>query len=460
MLQGSNDESLPWRAADLDSKCVTGHFVAFASGGLGVRSLADYVRAFSMKLWWRFQGKSSLWSDYLHGRYCRNLHPTIVPYNRNHSWVWHRLCRIRDVAEPLLFWTLGEGSVSFWHDNWLGEKPLAQLLHRENNIMEPISYYWHEAGQGDKIVWTGSSAGDFLTKSAWEAIRQTSPRRQLLADVWHRSLRLTISFFLWRLFLDRIPVDARMRQKGFNFLSKCQCCEADETVSHLFIESIAVQGVWQYSAALFRLCLCDIGSLTHMVHFWQYSTPFHLDLHIQTLIPFLILWFAWTQRNAVKYRGLNTDGSSLGNPGLAGAAGIIRDSVGHVHLVYQIALGTGTSVLAELTAVWQGLEFALTHDFAPLVVEVDATTVISLLQSRVSRKWEVQHLIMHIVRLQQLLVEDVQHVFREANGAADHLVKEAASLQLTRVLHHNDITGVLHGILCLDRQGVPHLRRG
>ncbi|KAL0309433.1 UNVERIFIED_CONTAM: hypothetical protein Sradi_5885600, partial [Sesamum radiatum] len=58
-----------------------------AEGGLGVRSLADYVRAFSMKLWWRFWGKSSLWLEYLHGRYCRNLHPTIVPYNRNHSSV-------------------------------------------------------------------------------------------------------------------------------------------------------------------------------------------------------------------------------------------------------------------------------------------------------------------------------------------------------------------------------------
>ncbi|KAL0298881.1 UNVERIFIED_CONTAM: putative ribonuclease H protein [Sesamum radiatum] len=379
---------------------------------------------------------------------------------------------------------------------------------------------------GDNIVWTGSSTGDFSTKSAWEAIRQASPRRQLLADIWHRSLRPTISVFLWRLFQDRIPVDARMRQKGFSFPSKCQCCEAEETVSYLFIESAAVQGVWQHFAAIFGLCLCDTRSLTHMVHFWRYSTPFHSDLHIRTLIPFLILWFTWTQRNAAKYRGvpfttdgiilevqrhlrtlyaartltstqwkgdlhqavimgfifcqkaprapsivrwrapspswfkLNTDGSSLGNPGLAGAVGIIRDSVGHVHLAYQFALGTGTSVLADLTAVWRGMELALTRGLAPLVVEVDATTVISILKSRTSGKCEVQHLIMRIVCLQQLLVADVQHIFREANGATDHLGKEAASLQLTRVLHHDDITGVLRGILCLDRQGVPHLHRG
>ncbi|KAL0375580.1 UNVERIFIED_CONTAM: hypothetical protein Scaly_0675600 [Sesamum calycinum] len=283
-----------------------------------------------------------------------------------------------------------------------------------------------------------------------------------------------------------------MPQKRFSFPSKCQCCEAEETVSHLFVESTAVQGMWQHFAALFRLYLCDTGSLTHMVHFWRYSTPFHSDLHIRTLISFLILWFTWTQRNAAKYRGvqfstdgsilevqrhlrtlyatrtltstqwngdlhragvmgfvfqqtvpralsvvwsapspswfeLNTDNSSLGNPGLARAADIIRDSTGHVHLAYQVALGTWTSVIVEFNAVWRGLELALAHGLATLVVE--------------------------------LLVADIQHVFREANGVADHLAKEAASLQLTWVLRHDDITGVLCDILCLDRWGVPHLRR-
>ncbi|KAL0418910.1 UNVERIFIED_CONTAM: hypothetical protein Sradi_1304500 [Sesamum radiatum] len=315
--------------------------------------------------------------------------------------------------------------------------------------MEPVSYYWHEgdwnvsrilrtipmpfaqiicqisiaAGQGDKIVWTESSTGDFSTKSAWEAIRQASPRRQLLADVWHRFLRPTISVFLWRLFQDRIPMDAQMRQKGFSFPSKCQCCEAEETVSHLFIESTAVQGVWQHFAAIFGLCLCDTGSLTYM--------------------------FTWTQRNATKYRGVSfsTDGIILevqrhlrtlyatrtltstqwkGDLHQAAVMGFIfRQQVPRAPSIF--ALGTGTSVLAKLTAVWRGMELAL-------------TTVLPLGGG--------------------VTLADVQHVFREANSAADHLAKEAASLQLTRVLHHDDITGVLRDILCLDRQGVPHLRRG
>ncbi|KAL0458454.1 UNVERIFIED_CONTAM: hypothetical protein Slati_0472600 [Sesamum latifolium] len=337
-------------------------------------------------------------------------------------------------------------------------------------------------------------------RAAWETIRVASPRRQLLADIWHCSLRPTMSVFLWRLFQNRISVHVRMKQKGFSFPSKCQCCEAEEMIPHLFVVSSAVQGVWQYFAHFFGLQLCDTGDLTHLVHFWRYSTPFHSDLHVRMLVPFLILWFTWTQRNAAKYDGvqfsrnyiifevqrhlrtlpmvpraprvvrwatpspawfrLNSDGSSLGNPGPAGAGDIIRDVEGQVRLAYQVTLGTTTNVIAELTAVWHGLELAIAYGLAPIVVEVDATTVIQILQSRASGRWEVQHLIMRIVQMQQVLGSDVRHIFREANGAADHLVKEAASLQMTRVLHLGDITGALRWIIQLDRLGIPHLRHG
>ncbi|KAL0427582.1 UNVERIFIED_CONTAM: hypothetical protein Slati_2933000 [Sesamum latifolium] len=128
----------------------------------------------------------------------------------------------------------------FWHDNWFGEKTLAKLVNRESYTMEPVRYYWHEgewnvpkifrtvpthiaqvicqiliaAGQDEKIVWTRSSDGVFSMREAWETIRVASPRRQLLADIRHCSLRPTMSVFFWRLFQNRIPVDARMKQKG------------------------------------------------------------------------------------------------------------------------------------------------------------------------------------------------------------------------------------------------------
>ncbi|KAL0406298.1 UNVERIFIED_CONTAM: Auxilin-like protein 1, partial [Sesamum latifolium] len=118
---------------------------------------------------------------------------------------------------------------------------------------------------------------------------------------------------------DRISVDARMKQKGFSFPSKYQYCEAEETVPHLFVEGSAVQGVWKHFAHFFGLQICETGDVTRLVHVWRYSTSFHSDLHVRTLVPFLILWFTWTQRNAAKYDGVQfstnniifeTDGAS------------------------------------------------------------------------------------------------------------------------------------------------------
>ncbi|KAL2247141.1 UNVERIFIED_CONTAM: Nuclear pore complex protein NUP54 [Sesamum indicum] len=82
---------------------------------------------------------------------------------------------------------------------------------------------------------------------------------------------------------------------------------------------------------------------------------------------------------------------------------------------------------------------------------------LQFLQSRAFGMWEVQHLIVRIVQLQHELGSNVRHIFREGNEAADHLVKDVASQQLTRVMYQEDITGILRGIIRLDKLGTPYL---
>ncbi|KAL0416831.1 UNVERIFIED_CONTAM: hypothetical protein Slati_3515000 [Sesamum latifolium] len=184
-----------------------------------------------------------------------------------------------------------------------------------------------------------------------------------------------------------------------------------------------------------------------------------MDFIFRPTVPRAFKVVRWDTPSLAWFK-LNSNGSSLGNPGPAGAGGIIRDAKGQVRLAYQVALGATTSVIAELTAVWHGLELAIANGLVSLEVEVDAMTVIQLLRSRAFGRWEVHHLIMRIAQIQHVLGLVVRHTFREANRAADHLAKEAASLQMTRVLHPGDISGALRGIIRLDRLGIPHLRHG
>ncbi|KAK4394438.1 hypothetical protein Sango_1598100, partial [Sesamum angolense] len=123
-----NDESLPWKKAGLDSKCVAGHSVTSASG----------------------------------------VSTSIGLLGQRHVFRWQKVDWVFIVWQTMDTYTMELVSY-YWHDgDWNVPRnlrtipmPFAQTI-----CQIPIA-----AGQGDKIVWTGSSAGDFSTKSAWEAIR-------------------------------------------------------------------------------------------------------------------------------------------------------------------------------------------------------------------------------------------------------------------------------------------------
>ncbi|XP_027184132.1 uncharacterized protein LOC113782440 [Coffea eugenioides] len=60
----------------------------FAGGGAGLRSLKHVFDAFSMRLWWHFQLRQSLWAKFVHCKYCPNLHPCFADTSPGDSWTW------------------------------------------------------------------------------------------------------------------------------------------------------------------------------------------------------------------------------------------------------------------------------------------------------------------------------------------------------------------------------------
>lgn len=86
-------------------------------GGLGFRDFAAMIDAFGIKLWVRLRTGDSLWAQFMACKYFPHTHPVLVDGSKR-SCTWRRVCAVRDMAEPYIFWTIGEGRVGFWRDRW------------------------------------------------------------------------------------------------------------------------------------------------------------------------------------------------------------------------------------------------------------------------------------------------------------------------------------------------------
>lgn len=87
----------------------------------------DVLRAFVCKLWWHLRKNDSIWSKFIHHKYIKGAHPSLVEVERP-STLWRRHQAIHHIMESQICWSLDECLVNFWHDIWCGDEPLVQQL--------------------------------------------------------------------------------------------------------------------------------------------------------------------------------------------------------------------------------------------------------------------------------------------------------------------------------------------
>nr|XP_027098937.1 uncharacterized protein LOC113718221 [Coffea arabica] len=110
-------------------------------GGIGIRCIAKVYDAFSIKLWWNFWQRKSLWAEFLIAKYNKWVHACLVEEVSSQSYIWRRLCSIQHLVEEHIDWILGEGSIDFWHDNWLSTGALChqvEIFH-EHRVSDFVS---------------------------------------------------------------------------------------------------------------------------------------------------------------------------------------------------------------------------------------------------------------------------------------------------------------------------------
>ena len=103
------------------------------------------------------------------------------------------------------------------------------------------------------------------------------------------------------------------------------------------------------------------------------QSPGRIRIQVKWLLPPLN-WFK-----------LNSDGSSMGNSGLAGGGGIIRDSFGRWVKGYVRAIGATASVATELWALRDRIRLCISLNLLAVEVKLDAKVVADLMRSNNSR---------------------------------------------------------------------------
>ncbi|KZV24446.1 hypothetical protein F511_25471 [Dorcoceras hygrometricum] len=288
-----------------------------------------------------------------------------------------------------------------------------------------------------------------------------------------------MSLFAWRWTQRKIPTDDILKSRGVPLASKCQCCDHEESLEHLFFSGSVAIRVWEHFGRIF-----GVQQASHISN-WRISNSWRSRGHIRECMPFLILWFIWIGRNDSKHRGimirpaaiirkiryyittaftsglmkhehwqglqslarnfdvvlrgfkritvstiswikppapfykLNSDGCRSNN-GMISTGGLIRYTNGLVLTAFHGFLGEGSVLKAELTAILQGLLICKQHQFFPIWIETDSTVALQIILSD-HCSWDLRHTLTSIQDIRANHQTHISHVFREANAPADAL---------------------------------------
>ncbi|XP_060177861.1 uncharacterized protein LOC132607800 [Lycium barbarum] len=287
-------------------------------GGMGFRSLQDISKALFAKLWWNMRTKQSLWRTFMSNKYLKKFHAVIAPSGSG-TYVWKKMIKNRDEMEHEIWWKLQQdfecdptiilvkeiAEVGQWDEQLLRRILPGDLA---DHIMQHINPP-NENGQADKAFWKLDSRGKFTVGSAFQLLRQRKDPSNLYKQMWIKGLPIKISFFMWRLWTFKLPLDDKLKKWGHQFPSRCYCCQHPEVedTSHVFLH-LPTEAIWKYFCG-------PVGIIIENLQ--RYSPNIRVTL---------VIW----RTPDIGWIKVNTDGASRGNLGRSSWAFCVRDERGDV----------------------------------------------------------------------------------------------------------------------------------
>ena len=140
------------------------------------------------------------------------------------------------------------------------------------------------------------------------------------------------------------------------------------------------------------------------------------------------IWVKWIA-SPVNWYKVNLDRSSLGNPGLVGGGGLIKNDKGEWIRGYARAIGSTTSATTKLWALRDVIRLCMALNLQAVVFELDAKLVINLLNKE-EKSMNGNEIIVGDCKegLQRIHQVRIQHCYGKVNKRADVLARRGTLL--------------------------------
>ncbi|KAG4963526.1 hypothetical protein JHK85_040981 [Glycine max] len=405
------------------------------------------------------------------------------------SYTWNSIVKATNHLHLGFQYRLGRGDISLWYDKWLTDDYLCHLVPFVNiqdtqlkaqNIFQDgiwhfeklstplpmetkkeIQIYILNDNMEDVIVWGPSGDEIFTATTAfkWLIAVNSLPTSQFgnWSWIWKLQILENIKHFFWLTFHGSLLTnDFRV----FRHLAVVwQFLHLDHD-SNFYVANCVdwiVNNINSVRGILFAVTCWTIWKSRNSLIFqnkrwttWQIINQVNILSNdvINTLQqptqPRMGRNVSWDPPT-FPFVKLNTDGSSIGNPGDSGYGGIIRDLAGNMLTAFSGECGTTSSLKAKLLAIYYGLRTAWDngythnevneyHPYSPLV-----------------------QLIHHLLALTWIV--SFKHTLREENAYADWLAKYGATHAESYKIW-NVCPSQLSTLVMTDKMGAFHFRIG
>ncbi|KAK3189542.1 hypothetical protein Dsin_029103 [Dipteronia sinensis] len=258
----------------------------------------------------------------------------------------------------------------FWRDNWLG-MPILDFL----RILDFLAMHLQ------------AKVSDFIRDGRW-----------ILVDRFRARFRIS-AFGLVGLRFLRLPTEDRLCRSGFQLASRCSVYGASsESVDQLFLKCPLTTTLWEAVFSTFRgvppLTLGVLFSVWHSVYdanrlgisCMRNCVDDLLILHRfglsgqpgKALVSRSVVW----SPPAPGWIKVNTDGASLGSPGVEGCGGVFRTCRSFVKACFAVPIGQVFAFEAKLLAASLAINYAWNLGWHRIWLESDSSYVVQLLSIR------------------------------------------------------------------------------